>query len=66
MDWFLVIIHLTMNNEVAGSERRYMQDEQECRRTVDSYEPKVLSGNLWVRCEASNIQTASNSDESEK
>jgi len=52
MEWFLVIVYMTADGEVAGSERKAMLTELECRQAVDRHEPKVMQGNLWVRCEA--------------
>jgi hypothetical protein len=51
MDWFLIIVHMTLNGDVAGSERKIMATEADCRKAVNAYEYKVIHDGIWVRCD---------------
>jgi hypothetical protein len=59
MEWFLVVVHMAVNGDVTGTQRKTMKSEIECRRQVDRHEPMVINGSLWVKCERSlTTQTA--------
>jgi len=53
MEWFLVVVHMAVNGDVTGTQRKSMKSEIECRRQVDKHEPMVINGSLWVKCEHS-------------